>query len=92
MNAHDRELGLGRDITRRDFLNGVAVALTGSLGFAITRRLGVGRARAQQPGTADRALEDYPPARTGMRGSHQGSFEAAHQLRDGDGAAPPPIR
>ena len=27
--------------------------------------------------------EYYPPARTGMRGSHPGSFEVAHQLRDG---------
>jgi len=25
----------------------------------------------------------YPPALTGMRGSHPGSFEAAHGLRDG---------
>jgi spermidine dehydrogenase len=25
----------------------------------------------------------YPPALTGMRGSHPGSFEVAHQLRDG---------
>ena len=26
----------------------------------------------------------YPPTRLGMRGSHPGSFEAAHALRDGD--------
>ena len=25
----------------------------------------------------------YPPALTGLRGSHPGSFEAAHSLRDG---------
>ena len=25
----------------------------------------------------------YPPALTGMRGSHPGSFDAAHSLRDG---------
>jgi hypothetical protein len=28
MNVRDRELGMHRDVTRRDFLNGVAVALT----------------------------------------------------------------
>lgn len=28
------------------------------------------------------ALNPYPPARMGMRGSHPGSFEAAHALRD----------
>jgi hypothetical protein len=25
----------------------------------------------------------YPPAKTGLRGSHVGSFEVAHSLRDG---------
>jgi len=25
----------------------------------------------------------YPPAKTGMRGSHDGSWEAGHALRDG---------
>jgi spermidine dehydrogenase len=29
------------------------------------------------------AAADYPPERIGMRGSHPGSFEAAHALRDG---------
>jgi spermidine dehydrogenase len=37
---------------------------------------------------AERALQDqsgyYPPARLGLRGSHPGSFEAAHLLRDGE--------
>ena len=27
---------------------------------------------------------DYPPRLTGLRGSHPGSFEVAHKLRDGD--------
>ncbi len=27
--------------------------------------------------------DSYPPARTGLRGTHVGAFEAAHQLRDG---------
>jgi spermidine dehydrogenase len=26
----------------------------------------------------------YPPARTGLRGSHAGSFDAAHRVRDGE--------
>ena len=30
------------------------------------------------------ALPYYPPALTGLRGSHDGSFEAAHKLRDGE--------
>ena len=36
----------------------------------------VGTAAQDRPGY-------YPPALTGMRGSHPGSFEAAHALRDG---------
>ena len=73
MNSNDRNLGMGRRITRRDFVNGVAVA-AGATMLA-------GRAEAQ--GSApEESPNYYPPALTGMRGSHPGSFEAAHQLRD----------
>ena len=73
-NGHDRELGMGAAIARRDFLNGVGVAITSSLLLpadveAFARLL-------QQE-------EYYPPIRTGMRGSHPGSFEVGHALRDG---------
>ncbi|HEX6895898.1 MAG TPA: NAD(P)-binding protein [Bryobacteraceae bacterium] len=68
----DRSLGMDRPISRRDFWNGMAVAI-GTLG-AISPSLG-----QQQSGEA--AI--YPPVRTGMRGSHAGSFEAVHALKDG---------
>lgn len=29
--VHDRELGMGREITRRDFLNGISIAVGTSL-------------------------------------------------------------
>src|SRR4029078_13287388 len=29
------------------------------------------------------AGDNYPPARTGLRGSHAGAFENAHSVRDG---------
>ncbi len=78
----DRELGMGRDITRRDFLGGVGIALTGAaLG---PDRLGGPVARRSRP-----RQEPYPPARTGLRGSHPGSFEVAHGLRDGTGFGTP---
>ena len=38
-------------------------------------------ARSQAAGR-ERPPDYYPPRRTGMRGSHAGSFEVAHQLRD----------
>ena len=76
-------------ITRRDFLNGMALAAGASL-------LPLADVLAQDKGPDASALEPfvaqgitqqdsryYPPALTGMRGSHPGSFEAAHSLRDG---------
>ena len=76
--SKDRELGMHRDITRRDFVNGVAVAVGGSL-------IAPGWLSARE-GTpqASGAPDNYPPALTGMRGSHAGSFEVAHALRDGN--------
>ncbi len=73
----DRDLGMHRHITRRDFVNGVGVAVGGALiapGWLSARE---GAAAASQ------AQDHYPPALTGMRGSHPGSFEVAHALRDG---------
>src|SRR5690348_13237152 len=70
---HDRELGMHRRISRRDFLNGVAVGI-GALGYAaIPASL---RASEKTPAS-------YPPALTGMRGSQPGAFDIAHSLRDG---------
>ena len=73
MKKEDRELGLDVGISRRDFLNGVSLAIGGSmLPVSLTSP-----ARAQElPGY-------YPPALTGMRGSHAGAYEVAHALRDG---------
>ena len=74
MNARDRDLGMHRNISRRDFVNGSSVAAAGA---AFLPRWATAQefAPEQSPGY-------YPPARTGMRGDHPGSFEAAHQLRD----------
>ncbi|NWE77413.1 NAD(P)-binding protein [Pseudomonas yamanorum] len=55
------------DITRRDFLNGVAITI----------------AAGMTPLQLLQAAPDgryYPPALTGLRGSHVGSFEIAHQM------------
>jgi len=76
----DKELGMQRGITRRDFLNGVAIGLGG---FAASP-LFSGLSWADAPALAQDAPGYYPPTRTGMRGSHPGSFDAAHELRDGD--------
>jgi spermidine dehydrogenase len=66
-------------ITRRDFMNGIAIAVAGVSGSDA--------ARAQSPASESAAkaatAANYPPALTGLRGSHVGSFESAHRLRDG---------
>src|SRR5436189_6257289 len=76
MNARDRTLGMDRAITRRDFLSGVSLTVVGS---ALAPQL---LRAAQQEFAPERAADYYPPTRVGMRGSHPGSFEVAHQLRD----------
>src|SRR5689334_3609814 len=75
----DRQLGMRRRITRRDFLNGVAVGI-GALGYASLPEP-VSGIHALSAG-ADTAKND-PPALTDLRGSAPGSFDVAHALRDG---------
>jgi spermidine dehydrogenase len=73
MKSSDRNLGMDRSISRRDLLLG----------------MGASAASAFVPGQAfaDEMLKlegssgpYYPPGLTGLRGSHVGSFEVAHQL------------
>jgi spermidine dehydrogenase len=77
----DRELGMHRGITRRDFLNGVALTAGAAIlpsGLSSELFAATGMPAAAEPSSAY-----YPPALTGLRGSHPGSFEVAHSLRDG---------
>src|SRR5437588_12986718 len=57
-----------RRISRRDFLNGVALTIASGL-------------TAAEQVAADPAR--YPPALTGLRGQHPGSFAVAHELAVG---------
>ena len=75
----DRDLGMSRPITRRDFVGGVAVAISGSLAW----RWSEAGAPVASHQHGDVLADTYPPIRTGMRGSHEGSFEVAHAMRDG---------
>jgi spermidine dehydrogenase len=68
---------MGARITRRDFLNGVALAAGAVM---IPPEMWAAAA-------ADLEAQDvpsyYPPLKSGMRGSHPGSFETMHRVRDG---------
>ncbi len=74
----DKQLGMHRNITRRDFLNGVALTVGAA---AVPSVFFSGCDRGQS--APEQSPEYYPPALTGLRGSHPGSFEIAHSLRDG---------
>jgi len=75
MDPRDRFLGMHRAISRRDFLNGVSVAIGASL---LPGCGGKGEPAAALPSAY------YPPSATGMRGAHPGSFEVAHAAVRGE--------
>ena len=77
MRTTDHRLGMDRPITRRDILHGLVVgAVSAAAGGSVVRAADLHDVSQDQPGY-------YPPRLTGLRGSHPGSFEAAHDLRDG---------
>src|SRR5215831_18049130 len=83
-----KQLGMDRSIRRRDFLNGMAIAA----GTMMSRKLLPGfEWMADESGLFPQDKPGYyPPALTGMRGSHDGAFEAAHAARGGKATAFPP--
>jgi spermidine dehydrogenase len=77
---------MDRPITRRDFLNGIAISTAAAATHPLFAASLTGAPEA--PGALDAPAREaapnyYPPLLTGLRGSHPGSFEDAHALRDG---------
>jgi spermidine dehydrogenase len=72
------------EITRRDFLDGVAIAIGAGASGALVPGVAAVAQGAGQGAAAQDAAGYYPPTLTGLRGDHPGSFETAHALRDGD--------
>jgi spermidine dehydrogenase len=68
------------NISRRDFLNGVALSVAAGSSLSPLELLAM---------TAKDGVP-YPPALTGMRGAHPGSFEVAHALSWGGATWPRP--
>lgn len=76
-----------RQITRRDFLNGVALTIAGVATGGLTAC-----ADDQPTATTDKAPtsaptkptpkanSNYPPEWTGLRGDHEGSYDVAHEM------------
>ncbi len=74
-DASDRALGMFTNISRRDVVVGGAAAGVVASGAPSFSQAAVS--------AGEQSASLYPPAKTGMRGSHPGSFEQAHLLRDG---------
>ena len=70
MKKTDHDLGMGKDISRRDFIQGAGIAVIG-IGLPLPC------IAARSP---DSTNPYYPPTLTGLRGSHPGSYETAHAL------------
>src|SRR5579862_4033659 len=90
MDKNDRELGMDNEITRRDFLDGVALAVGGA---AVTSAVGLGvteSAAAASPAVMSSSSEtSYPPMRQGLRGFDVDAIEAGHAVRDGQASGSP---
>jgi spermidine dehydrogenase len=79
--ARDCSFGSDQTISRRDFLNGVSIAVGASLvaDSPWLEAFGI----PDSPFAPEKEPGYYPPGKTGMRGSHDGSWEVAHDMRDG---------
>src|SRR5437879_1749384 len=71
-----RDLGMNRRIPRRDFLNGLAVGITGAYAAAAAPLV---------------AARDYPPARQGLRGQYPAAVAQFDRIERGAFAAVPSI-
>jgi spermidine dehydrogenase len=82
----DRDLGMARAISRRDFLNGAALGAGASLVAGALSPAQLLAAGILDEPQLQNAPDYYPPAKQGMRGNHDGSFAMAHRMRDGENA------
>jgi spermidine dehydrogenase len=82
-DSRDRDLGMNRKITRRDFFDGVAVAVGGSI-LASSAPWLHGLGSSNSVFAPEKDAKYYPPALMGMRGNHEGTYTTAHSLRDGE--------
>ena len=72
-----RALGMGRPIARRDFLNGVAIGITGA--YAALN----GMTAEAAPLSTIMDAAQYPPLRTGLRGQYPAAVEEFARIRQG---------
>ena len=78
-----------KEITRRDFINGVSIAAASATMINPRALWAAGTANpSSSPASSPSPVgDDYPPALTGLRGNHDGAYEVAHALA-WDGKSP----
>jgi spermidine dehydrogenase len=82
--SDDRELGMGRQIPRRDFLNGIALGITGAYAAASGPSLAASGPSTQPPAPVSHLdPRTYPPLRSGLRGNYPASIEDFDAIRRG---------
>src|SRR5262245_37792657 len=103
MTKPDHEPGRDGEITRRDFLDGVALAIGGTVASSLAGSPSVAAEKAvpgapspqssasgQAPvSMAGADAANYPPLRTGMRGQEDAAVNMGHGVRDGRALAAP---
>ena len=87
--SEDRDLGMGRSIPRRDFLNGIAIGIAGACA-ASAADLGAAAASVQQPAGSASTADAYPPLRSGLRGNYPASIADFDGIGSGAYARPAP--
>jgi spermidine dehydrogenase len=76
MKKRDKALGMYNKISRRDFVHDLSLA---SLGLSVSG-LSFADVLSTSVDAVNKIHDNYPPSRTGLRGSHPGAFENAHKL------------
>jgi spermidine dehydrogenase len=74
---------MDRRIPRRDFLNGLAVGLTGAYALGAAPAMAAGRPDAAAPQPAVPASPQYPPALSGLRGNYPSAVAAFGPMQRG---------
>src|SRR5579864_2978031 len=78
-----RELGMGRPIARRDFLNGVAIGIAGACMVLKGVDLEAAQVPSDQASASPDAAASYPPLRSGLRGNYPAAIAEFNSIREG---------
>jgi spermidine dehydrogenase len=89
MGNADHELGMDTEITRRDFMDGVALAIGGTVASSLPGATLAQAAESDASSSSEAAATNYPPMITGIRGQNPEAINAGHAVRDGKVVGPP---